>query len=110
MGRVNHTRWGSARRAQRRAQDSEGRCWAVSTHTTTDKPGTVLPFTTLPTGMVCRGIGVYWATEVALVARPRRIADRAGVLGVHAAPVRVDLSSVNQPPIQVPRPPRERNP
>ncbi|MFD2420427.1 hypothetical protein [Amycolatopsis pigmentata] len=73
---------------------------------TIDEPGTLLSYRTLPFGSACWGSAMAGSAEAALL---RRRVDGNVVLG-HRARLIVDLSSVKQPPIEVPHPPRERNP
>lgn len=74
---------------------------------TLDAPGTLLSHRTSQTGSVCRGSARSGAAEATLI---RRRVDGNVVLSAYRAHVSVDLSFVKQPPIQVPQPPRERNP
>lgn len=76
-------------------------------YVTFDEPGILLSRWASQSGSVCGGSAMPGAVEAALI---RRRVDGNLVLGASRAHVTVDLSSVEQPPIQVPQPPRERNP
>lgn len=73
---------------------------------TIDEPGTLLPYRASQFESARRGSAMSGSAEAALI---RRHVDGNVVLDGRAH-LTVDLSSVKQPPIEVPHPPRERNP
>lgn len=74
---------------------------------TIDEPGILLSARTSQLGSVRRESAMPGSAEAALI---RRRVDGNVVLGGYRAHLTVDLSTVKQPPIEVPHPPHERNP